>query len=138
MIDRFQKGQYSNSTLYPQEAHVLAMVMNFYNIPAGGPHELYSICTLENLDLSYHVRERRNRLSAKIRQGFNSGFHALSKSGMCQLCSIYYIFYSYGLFSNLHQMLSHLNGILWMVYLLITQGSLKVQGPLLVRRGMTS
>lgn len=70
VVDRFQKEHYGNSSMFPEDIDILDCVMEYFNIPKGGPHELYSLCSPEKLELYYHVRERRNRLSPLVRNGY--------------------------------------------------------------------
>lgn len=79
VVDRFQKERHGNSTLYPEDNDILECVMWFYDIPRGGPHELYSLCSADNLELVYHVRERRNRLSSLIRSGYSDWVNSNNK-----------------------------------------------------------
>lgn len=71
VIDRFQKECYSDSTLYPEDDKIMDCVMLYYNIPKGGPHDLYDLCHQLTKELYYHKRERRNRLSPLVKMGYD-------------------------------------------------------------------
>lgn len=70
VIDRYQKGKFSDSTMYPTEGVILKTVMGFYAVSNNGQHKMLSLLNADRMELGFHLRERRNRISPKIRKCF--------------------------------------------------------------------
>lgn len=69
VIDKFHKGHSSDSSMYPTEACVLQTVRSYLE-SSGENKRLVSLCNGDNLKCKFHTRERRNRRTRGVRDGY--------------------------------------------------------------------
>lgn len=69
VIDKFHKGHHQDSSMYPPETLVVQTVKS-YLASCGENSRLIKLCNVDNLKCKFHNRERRNRRTRGVRDGY--------------------------------------------------------------------